>query len=64
VHISQEVDYKTGGPMTLDLLYSMEELQADFAEFRDIQIIETVLEVKEGQFHFGEAAVIQVVAVK
>lgn len=60
----EQVDYKTGGPMTTDLLYSVDELQSDFAEFTDIQIIETVREVKEGKFHFGEAAVIQVIAVK
>ena len=60
----EQVDYKTGGPMTTDLLYSVDELQSDFAEFTDIQIIETVREVKEGKFHFGQAAVIQVIAVK
>ena len=60
----EQVNYKTGGPMTTELLYSEEELKEDFSEFSDISICEKVREVKEGQFHFGKAAVIQVIGTK
>jgi 2-polyprenyl-3-methyl-5-hydroxy-6-metoxy-1,4-benzoquinol methylase len=60
----EQLSYKTGGPMTSDLLYSVEELSNDFSAFSNPEIIETVREVKEGAFHFGEAAVIQVIGVK
>lgn len=60
----EQLSYKTGGPMTSDLLYSAEELAGDFSAFSNPEIIETVREVREGAFHFGEAAVIQVVGVK
>ena len=59
-----QIEYKTGGPMTTDLLYSEDELASDFSAFNELSIHEKVREVKEGQFHFGMAAVIQVVGVK
>jgi 2-polyprenyl-3-methyl-5-hydroxy-6-metoxy-1,4-benzoquinol methylase len=59
-----QIEYKTGGPMTTDLLYSKEELASDFSAFNELSISEKVREVKEGKFHFGKAAVIQVVGVK
>jgi 2-polyprenyl-3-methyl-5-hydroxy-6-metoxy-1,4-benzoquinol methylase len=60
----EQVNYKTGGPMTTELLYSEAELKEDFSEFSDISICETIREVKEGQFHFGKAAVVQVFGTK
>jgi 2-polyprenyl-3-methyl-5-hydroxy-6-metoxy-1,4-benzoquinol methylase len=60
----EQVIYKTGGPMTTELLYSEAELKEDFSEFSDISICETIREVKEGQFHFGKAAVVQVFGTK
>jgi 2-polyprenyl-3-methyl-5-hydroxy-6-metoxy-1,4-benzoquinol methylase len=60
----EQVIYKTGGPMTTELLYSEAELKEDFSEFSDISVCETIREVKEGQFHFGKAAVVQVFGTK
>jgi 2-polyprenyl-3-methyl-5-hydroxy-6-metoxy-1,4-benzoquinol methylase len=59
-----QVNYKTGGPMNVDMLYSNEELSQDFKQFDQLEISETVREVYEGAFHHGEAAVIQVVGKK
>ena len=59
-----QVNYKTGGPMTETMLYSDEELRADFHEFKQLQINQVAREVHEGEFHFGNAAVIQVIAEK
>jgi ubiquinone/menaquinone biosynthesis C-methylase UbiE len=59
-----QLNYKTGGPMTETMLYSDEELRADFHEFKHLQINQLEREVHEGEFHFGNAAVIQVIAEK
>ena len=50
--------------MTETMLYSDEELRADFHEFKYLQINQLEREVHEGEFHFGNAAVIQVIAEK
>lgn len=60
----EQLSYKTGGPMTLDLLYSAKELTDDFSAFTQLEVIETAREVREGAYHFGEAAVVQAVGVK
>lgn len=50
--------------MTVDLLYSAEALRDDFSAFTELEVTETVREVREGAYHFGKAAVVQVVGVK
>ena len=59
-----QLNYKTGGPMNPDMLYSKEELEADFSEFDELEIKECIREVNEGEFHHGQAAVIQVIGRK
>ena len=60
----EQVNYKTGGPMHTEMLYSKEELLSDFSAFTNLSIKEKFRSVREGNFHTGEAAVIQVVAMK
>jgi len=50
--------------MTTDLLYSEEEMNADFNAFANLKIQKEMREVHEGEFHFGKAAVIQVIGIK
>ncbi|MDX2173843.1 MAG: class I SAM-dependent methyltransferase [Bacteroidota bacterium] len=59
-----QLNYKTGGPQVLELLYSKEELQMDFSEFENITIETSVREIAEGAYHKGTSAVIQVIATK
>jgi 2-polyprenyl-3-methyl-5-hydroxy-6-metoxy-1,4-benzoquinol methylase len=59
-----QVNHKTGGPMTTELLYSEEELRSDLHEFSHLDIKQLEREVHEGEFHFGNAAVVQVIAEK
>jgi hypothetical protein len=54
-------EFKTGGPMTAELLYSKQELLENFASFEIIEINELIRDVHEGAFHNGKAAVVQVV---
>lgn len=59
-----QINYKTGGPQVSELLYSEEELQADFSEFKNISIKTSIEEIEEGKYHKGTSAVIQVIANK
>ena len=59
-----QIHNNTGGPKNVDMLFSKEELQADFTDFTELNIeeLETVLE--EGSFHQGKATVIRLTATK
>jgi SAM-dependent methyltransferase len=59
-----QIHNNSGGPKDIDLLFSKEELQADFAGFDKVSITETEVELDEGPFHKGTAHVIRLVAVK
>ncbi|MCG9880307.1 MAG: class I SAM-dependent methyltransferase [Bacteroidia bacterium] len=53
-----------GGPKELDLLYSKEEMKADFGDFEIIELEETVVELNEGLYHNGTGSVIRFLAKK
>ena len=59
-----QLNFKTGGPMSDKLLYSEEELRSDFDAFTSIQIEMVERDVTEGQYHFGKSSVIQVIGLK
>ncbi len=59
-----QIEFKTGGPMTRDLLYSKQELLEDFAAFENFEINELIRDVHEGAFHNGKAAVVQIIGEK
>jgi hypothetical protein len=59
-----QLKFKTGGPMDANLLYSVEELQEDFKEFKDVEIIQLEREIHEGKYHNGMSSVLQLVARK
>jgi len=52
----------SGGPQTADLLYSEEELRADFTECSHLDIKQENITLREGLYHAGEAAVIRLIA--
>ena len=60
----EQLEHQTGGPKTLDLLYSKELLETDLNAFHQLFIEEKTRDVHEGKYHFGTAAVVQVVGVK
>ncbi len=59
-----QLNFKTGGPMSDKLLYSEKELRSDFDAFTSIQIEMVERDVNEGQYHFGKSSVIQVIGLK
>lgn len=60
-----QLKYDTGGPKALDLLYDLQELEADFdggLEFRIKWQLDRVVE--EGKYHTGMSSVIQILGTK
>ncbi len=53
-----------GGPKDIDMLFSIEELTSDFSNYEIIEMSETEIELKEGQFHNGTGSVIRFLARK
>ncbi|WP_020535566.1 class I SAM-dependent methyltransferase [Lewinella cohaerens] len=53
-----------GGPRNIDMLYSEEELRADFANYEMLQLKEEVIKLEEGLYHNGESAVMRMLAKK
>jgi len=55
---------KVGGPKEIDMLFSIEELKADFINYEIILLEEKEIELSEGQFHNGKGSVIRFVGRK
>jgi 2-polyprenyl-3-methyl-5-hydroxy-6-metoxy-1,4-benzoquinol methylase len=55
---------KVGGPKELAMLFSIEELQADFPNYEVIELVEQEIELREGTFHNGKGCVIRFVGRK
>lgn len=53
-----------GGPKEIGMLFSKEELLADFPEYEVIELEEEVIELNEGPFHSGTGSVIRFVGRK
>lgn len=60
----QQINNKTGGPQSLDFLFSAEELKKDFCSFTNEDTKEVDTELNEGPFHQGKASVVRFVGIK
>lgn len=60
----REQNPKVGGPADEALLFSIEEIKADFSDFEFLYLEELEIELNEGLLHNGKGAVIQWVARK
>ncbi len=58
------VNPKAGGPKSLDMLFSVEELKADFSNYEFSILEEIEVDLSEGQFHIGKGSVVRFVAKK
>ena len=59
-----QLEYDSGGPKNKDLLFSKNELEKDFSTFTVTLLQDTVRNISEGEFHTGEASVVQLIAKK
>jgi SAM-dependent methyltransferase len=55
---------KVGGPRDIDMLFSIEEIKADFENYEIEQLEEKEIELNEGIFHNGEGSVVRFVGRK
>ncbi len=58
------LDESVGGPKDIDMLFSIEEIKSDFAEYEIMELSETEIELSEGLFHNGKGSVIRFVGRK
>ena len=58
------VNERAGGPKELSMLFSLEELAADFSDFEFQFSEEATVQLNEGLYHVGESAVVRLVGVK
>lgn len=59
-----QLSYKTGGPLSVDLMMNVQLLSTEFSGLKFIHLQEHVRKVHEGEFHKGTGAVVQVLAIK
>lgn len=57
-------DEQMGGPRDPAMLFSMDEIMADFSNYEIIELAEKVIELSEGSFHKGTGSVIRFVGWK
>jgi SAM-dependent methyltransferase len=54
-----QLQFSSGGPKQIDLLYTAESLRRDFAGARVLELGEKVVELREGPLHSGPGAVVR-----
>ncbi len=55
---------RIGGPPVYDTLFSLQEIKNDFNNFEVLELVETEVELKEGEYHVGKGSVIRFLGVK
>ncbi|MEO8109907.1 MAG: class I SAM-dependent methyltransferase [Ginsengibacter sp.] len=65
----KHIDYnsknaKVGGPKEIDMLFSIDEIKADFINYDFEELTETEIGLSEGLFHNGKGSVIRFIARK
>lgn len=61
---ARQLDYGTGGPRSVDMLMSLDALRRELSGLHFVHAVETERVVREGKYHDGLGAVVQVVAIK
>jgi 2-polyprenyl-3-methyl-5-hydroxy-6-metoxy-1,4-benzoquinol methylase len=61
---TKQMKFSSGGPKDLDMLYSIENLQNEFKALSFQILEELTIDLKEGSFHQGKAAVVRMIASK
>lgn len=59
-----QLNFKTGGPQKIEMLYSADILKADFKNLKIVLAKELEREINEGQGHAGPSYVVQFIAKK
>lgn len=60
----RERNPKVGGPQDIDMLFSIAELETDFAGYEPLLLTEQEIELNEGSYHAGRGSVIRFIGRK
>ncbi|WP_372947922.1 class I SAM-dependent methyltransferase [Mariniphaga sp.] len=60
----KQLQFSSGGPRTVEMLFSEEEIQNDFKLLSKLELEEAEIILDEGKFHQGSASVIRMVGEK
>lgn len=60
----KKLDPKVGGPAELDMLFSKEEIIADFENYDLLMLGEEEILLNEGRYHIGKGAVVRFAGIK
>ena len=60
----EQLNYSSGGPPVLEMLYTVEMMKSDFKLLEIQQLEECITELNEGKYHCGEGAVVRMLANK
>ena len=60
----QRINPLAGGPRDVSMLFTANEIKADFLDFETVMLVEQEIELAEGAFHQGTASVIRFVGRK
>lgn len=60
----KQLQYNSGGPPNLDLLYSKSILESDFQALKIEYLEELEVKIQEGDYHKGKASVVRMIAKK
>jgi SAM-dependent methyltransferase len=58
----EQLDYDSGGPRDINMLYTQEMLETDFSRARIHQLETLIAMLNEGKYHVGDAAIIRLIA--
>ena len=53
-----------GGPKEIEMLFSIDEIKSDFANYKIIELVEKEIELNEGLFHNGKGCVVRFAGIK
>jgi len=59
-----QLDYPSGGPPVIDMLFSEEELKQDFSKLNIQEAYEKIVYLNEGKYHVGDGAVVRLIGEK
>ncbi|MEY1639537.1 class I SAM-dependent methyltransferase [Tenuifilum osseticum] len=60
----EQIHYNSGGPSKIEMLFSEEELQSDFADLTELITEKMEIQLNEGKQHNGKASVIRLIGLK
>ena len=60
----EQINFNSGGPQKIEMLFSIEELKFDFAQLSNLEIQEKIIFLNEGNQHLGSASVINLIGIR